>query len=30
MLKANALIILPEGRTEFRAGERVEVHLLWQ
>lgn len=30
MLKANALIILPEGRTEFRAGERVEVHFLWQ
>ncbi|MGH7275084.1 MAG: molybdopterin molybdotransferase MoeA [Nitrospiria bacterium] len=30
MLAANALIILPEGRTEFHAGEKVEVHLLWQ
>ena len=30
MLAANALIILPEGRTEFRAGDQVEVHLLWQ
>ena len=30
MLAANALIVLPEGRTEFRAGEKVEVHLLWQ
>ncbi len=30
MMAANALIILPEGRTEFRPGEKVEVHLLWQ
>lgn len=30
MMAANALIILPEGRTEFRAGEKVEVYLLWQ
>ena len=30
MLAANALILLPEGRTEFQAGEKVEVHLLWQ
>jgi molybdopterin molybdotransferase len=30
MMAANALIILPEGQTEFRAGDPVEVHLLWQ
>jgi molybdopterin molybdotransferase len=30
MMAANALIILPEGQTEFRAGKQVEVHLLWQ
>lgn len=30
MLSANALIILPEGKTRFKAGEEVEVHLLWQ
>ncbi|MCI0527076.1 MAG: molybdopterin molybdotransferase MoeA, partial [Nitrospira sp.] len=30
MMAANALIILPEGRTEYRPGEKVEVHLLWQ
>jgi molybdopterin molybdotransferase len=30
MAAANALMILPEGQTEFRSGEKVEVHLLWQ
>jgi molybdopterin molybdotransferase len=30
MMAANALIKLPEGRTDFRSGEKVEVHLLWQ
>ncbi len=30
MMAANALIILPEGQIEFRPGEKVEVHLLWQ
>jgi molybdopterin molybdotransferase len=30
MLGANALIVLPEDQTEFRVGDPVQVHLLWQ